>query len=127
MPRVRNGVAKLRKKRRLLKRAKGFRGGRSNLLRTVKETLIRADAFATKHRKKKKGDFRSLWIVRINAACRARGISYSQFMAALKKAEIQLNRKVLADLAVRDPQVFDRLVETCSGGNAAGVKAASVG
>ena len=110
MPRARNGVAKLRKKRRLLRRAKGFRGGRGKLLRTVKETIIRADAFATKHRRKKKGDWRSLWIIRINAACKSRGINYSSFMAGLKKAQIELNRKALSDIALRDATGFDELV-----------------
>ncbi len=112
MPRVRNGVAKLRKKRRLLKRVKGFRGGRGKLLRTAKETRIRAEAFATQHRRKKKGDWRGLWIIRINAACRARGINYSQFIRGLKKANIELNRKMLADIALRDSTGFDNLVST---------------
>ena len=112
MPRARNGVAKLRKKRRLLKRAKGFRGGRGKLLRTVKETLIRGEVFATQHRRKKKGDWRRLWIVRINAACKARGINYSRFVQGLKKANVELNRKVLSDIAVRDASGFDELVST---------------
>ncbi len=112
MPRARNGVAKLRKKRRLLRKAKGFYGGRHKLTRTVKETLIRGEAFATKHRRKKKGDWRSLWIIRINAACRARGINYSQFMNGLKRANVALNRKILSDIAVRDGQAFDKLVDT---------------
>lgn len=111
MPRARNGVARLRKKRRLLKRVKGFRGGRGKLLRTAKETLVRAEAFATRHRRKKKGDWRSVWIIRINAACRARGINYSQFLNGLKKANIELNRKTLADIALKDSAGFDRLVE----------------
>jgi large subunit ribosomal protein L20 len=112
MPRVRNGVAKLRKKRRLMRRVKGFRGGRGKLLRTAKETRIRAEAFATAHRRKKKGDMRGLWIIRINAACRARGINYSQFIRGLKKANIELNRKMLADIALRDSSGFDSLVST---------------
>ena len=116
MPRVRNGVAKLRKKRRLLKRAKGFYGGRSKLLRTVKETIIRAEAFATRHRRKKKGDFRRLWILRINAACKARGINYSQFIRGLKKANISMNRKVLSELAIRDATGFDAVVEAVKKG-----------
>jgi large subunit ribosomal protein L20 len=102
----------LRKKRRLLRRAKGFRGGRHKLLRTVKETLIRAEAFATAHRRKKKGNWRRLWILRINVACRSRGLRYSEFMAGLKRANVTLNRKLLADLAVRDGAAFDRLVST---------------
>ncbi len=110
MPRASNVVARLRKKKRLFKRVKGFRGGRSKLLRTAKESLIRAEAFATKHRRKKKGDWRRLWIVRINAACRSRGMNYSQFIRGLSAAEIDLNRKMLADLAVRDSEAFDTLV-----------------
>ncbi len=110
MPRASNVVARLRKKKRLMRRVKGFRGGRSKLLRTAKETLIRAEAFATKHRRKKKGDWRRLWIVRINAACRSRGMNYSQFIRGLNAAEIDLNRKMLADLAVRDAEAFDSLV-----------------
>lgn len=102
----------MRKKRRLLRRAKGFRGGRHKLLRTVKETLIRAEAFATKHRRKKKGDWRRLWILRINAACRSRGLRYSEFIAGLKRANVTLNRKCLADIALRDGAAFDRLVTT---------------
>ncbi len=110
MSRASNVVARLRKKKRLMRRVKGFRGGRSKLLRTAKESLIRAEAFATKHRRKKKGDWRRLWIVRINAACRSRGMNYSQFIRGLSAAEIGLNRKMLADLAVRDSEAFDTLV-----------------
>ncbi len=112
MPRARNGVAKLRKKRRLMRRVKGFWGGRSKLLRTAKETLVRAEAFATKHRRKKKGDWRRLWIVRVNAACRARGITYSQFIHGLSRANVQLNRKMLAEIAINDEAAFDQLVAT---------------
>ncbi|MGQ9591204.1 MAG: 50S ribosomal protein L20 [Planctomycetota bacterium] len=112
MPRAKNAVAKLRRKRRLLKRAKGYWGGRRKLNRIVQDTVLRAEAYALRHRRKKKGDWRRLWIVRINAACRARGITYSRFMAALKKAKVELDRKALADLAVKDAAFFDRLVET---------------
>lgn len=93
-----------------MRRVKGYWGGRSKLLRTAKETLVRAEAFATKHRRKKKGDWRRLWIVRINAACRMRGVNYSQFIQGLNKANVELNRKMLADLAVRDSGAFDALV-----------------
>jgi large subunit ribosomal protein L20 len=120
MPRTKNAVAKLRKKRRLLRRVKGFYGGRGKLLRTAKETLIRAEAFATKHRRKKKGDWRRLWILRINAACKLRGVNYSQFMAGLKKANVELNRKMLSDIAVRDSSGFDQLVAAAK--SAAGKK-----
>ena len=112
MPRVRSGVPRLRRRRKLLKRAKGFRGGRRKLLRTVKETLIRAEAYATQHRRKRKGEWRRLWIVRIQAACRSRGLNYSRFMCGLKRSNVELNRKMLSELAIRDPDSFDRLVET---------------
>ena len=115
MPRARFGVARLRKKNKLFRRVKGFRGGRGKLLRTAKEARTRAEAYATRPRRKKKGDWRRLWIVRINAACRARGMRDSEFIHGLKQAEVDLNRKVLADLAVRDPKVFDGLVETARG------------
>ena len=111
MPRARYTVARRRKKSRVFSRVKGFRGGRRKLWRTAQESRIRAEAYATRHRRKKKGDWRRLWIVRINAACRSRGMRYSEFVAGLKKADIELNRKVLADMAVRDATGFDRLVE----------------
>ena len=111
MPRATTGAARRKKKKRVFKRVKGFRGGRSKLWRTAQEVAVRSDAYATAHRRKKKGDFRRLWIVRINAACRMRGVSYSQFVGGLKKANIDLDRKALADIAVRDPAAFDKLVE----------------
>ncbi|MBQ7814349.1 MAG: 50S ribosomal protein L20 [Thermoguttaceae bacterium] len=109
--RVSTGAARRRAKKRLFKRAKGFRGGRGKLLRTVKETVLRADVFATRDRRVRKRDFRSLWIVRINAAVRMRGLRYSQFISGLKKANIVLDRKMLADMAVADPVAFDKVVE----------------
>ncbi|MBP3529998.1 MAG: 50S ribosomal protein L20 [Thermoguttaceae bacterium] len=109
--RVSKGAARRRAKKRLFKRAKGFRGGRGKLLRTVKETVLRADVFATRDRRVRKRDFRSLWIVRINAAVRMRGLRYSQFISGLKKANIVLDRKMLADMAVADPVAFDKVVE----------------
>jgi len=115
MPRATYGVARRKKKNRLFSKVKGFRGGRHKLWRTAKESLLRAEAYATRHRRKKKGDWRRLWIVRINAACRARGMRYSEFIAGLKKARIDLNRKVMADLAVRDPAAFDELVTKVKG------------
>ena len=114
MPRARYGVARHRKKRRLFKRAKGFRGGRSKLWRTVKESVMRAEAYATRHRRKKKGEWRRLWIVRITAACRSRGTNYSRFVAGLKRADIDLNRKMLSEIAIRDPKTFDNLVATAT-------------
>lgn len=110
MPRAHFAVARRRKKNRLFQRVKGFRGGRRKLLRTAKESRVRAEAYATAHRRQRKGDYRRLWIVRINAACRARGLRYSEFIGGLKKAGVDLNRKILADLAVRDDAAFDELV-----------------
>ena len=94
-----------------MKRAKGFFQGRSKLYRTAKETVIRAMAFSTRDRKKNRRNFRSLWIVRLNAACRKYGMSYSKFIHALNKANIALDRKSLAELAVRDEAAFGRLAE----------------
>ncbi len=111
MPRVKNGVARLRKKRRLLRRVKGFEGNRSKLLRQAKETLLRGQVFATKHRRRKKGSMRRLWILRINAACRSRGLTYGQFIHGLKRAGVNLDRKIISDMAIRDVSGFDRLVE----------------
>ena len=109
--RVKSSVSKLRRKRRLLKRVKGFRGSRSKLLKVAKESRIRAEAFATRHRRLRKRQMRRLWVLRINAACRARGLSYSAFINGLKKAEVELDRKVLSDLAVRDTAGFSTLIE----------------
>jgi len=111
MPRVKSAVGRLRRKKRLFKRVKGFRGGRSKLLRTAAQSLIRSEAFATAHRRLKKRTMRSLWILRINVACRERGMSYSQFIYGLKKANIELDRKILSDLAIRDEKGFQQLVE----------------
>lgn len=108
--RTTNAPAKLRRKRRLLKRAKGFRGGRRHLLRTVKETLVRAGVYAFRDRRVRKREFRKLWIIRINAACRERGLRYSEFIHGLSLAQLQLDRKILAEMAVNDPQAFDAVV-----------------
>ena len=113
--RTTKGSARTKAKRRLFKRAKGYRGGRGNLLRTVKETLIRSGQYAFRDRKVKKRKFRQLWIIRINAACRMRGISYSDFMHGLKKANIQLNRKSLSEIAISDPEGFDAIVKEAKG------------
>jgi large subunit ribosomal protein L20 len=111
MPRATNAVARHRAHKRLFKRAKGYRGGRSRLLRTVKETLIRAEVYARRDRRAKKREFRRLWITRITAACRARGITYSTFVSGLVKAGVTLDRKVLSAIAIDDPAAFDRLVD----------------
>lgn len=105
------GAARRQAKRRLFKKAKGYVGGRRRLLRTVKENLLRAGAFAFRDRRAKKRDFRRLWIIRINAAARNRGLRYSEFINGLNKANIQLDRKSLAEMAVNDPAGFDAVVE----------------
>lgn len=109
--RTTKGAARNRAKNRLFKKAKGYRGGRSKLLRTVKETLLRAEAYAYRHRKTRKREFRKLWIIRINAAVRERGIRYSEFIFGMNKANIALDRKMLAEMAVSDSEGFDRVVE----------------
>ena len=112
MPRAKGGAKTRRRRKKILKKAKGYVGGRRRLYRTAAETVLRAGAFAYRDRKAKKRSARSLWIVRINAACREGGLSYSTFMAGLKKAGIALNRKVLSELAISDPAGFTKLVES---------------
>jgi len=109
--RTKNGWSSNRAKRRYFKRAKGYVGGRRKLLRTVKETLLRAGVYAYRDRHVNKRNFRSLWIVRINAAVRQRGLRYSEFVAGLKKAGIELDRKALSEMAIHDPPAFDQVVE----------------
>ena len=106
MVRVKNAVASRKRRKRLLKRAKGFTGDRKNHVRLSSDAVMKALAFNYMHRKKKKGDFRSLWIIRIGIAAKANGLSYSKFIQGLIKARCHLNRKVLADLAIRDPKCF---------------------
>ncbi|MCB9832006.1 MAG: 50S ribosomal protein L20 [Planctomycetes bacterium] len=110
--RVTNAVPRHRRKKRIAKRAKGFVGGRRKLLKVTKETILRADRYAFRDRKQRKRHFRSLWITRISAAARINGMNYSQFMNGLLKAEVTLDRKQLAEIAVSDPQGFASLVET---------------
>jgi len=112
MPRARKGAARTRARKRILKAAKGYVGGRRKLLRTAKESLLRSGKFAYRDRRRRKRDFRRLWIVRINAAVRAHGMTYSAFIAGLQKANIGLDRKMLAELAVTDPPAFEKIVET---------------
>ena len=111
MPRAKGGAKTRQRRKKVLKAAKGNFGGRRKLFRTAKETLLRAGVFAYRDRRQKKRLARSLWIVRINAACRQVGVSYSVFMNGLKKAGIVLDRKVLAELAVNDPGAFAKLAE----------------
>jgi large subunit ribosomal protein L20 len=119
--RVRLGVARRRSKNRLFKEARGNVGARSKLLRTVKETLVRARAFATRDRRLRKRDFRALWITRLSAACRQRGLSYSVFMNGLLKANIGLNRKALSELAISNPAIFDEIVAAARAASGAAV------
>lgn len=108
--RTKKGAARTQAKKRLFERAKGFVGGRRRLTRTVKESLIRSGAFAFRGRRLKKREYRRLWTVRINAACRARGISYSRFISGLELAKIELDRKSLSEIAICDPTGFDAIV-----------------
>ena len=110
--RIKRSVNALKKRRKVLKAAKGFRGSHSKLYRVAKEAVMRSRKHAYIGRKLKKRDMRALWITRINAACRQNDISYSQFMHGLKVANIDLNRKVLADLALNDSAAFAKLVAT---------------
>jgi large subunit ribosomal protein L20 len=111
MPKVRSSVARLKRKKKIMQAAKGARGGRSKLYKSAKETVERGLRYAYRDRRRKKRDFRQLWIVRINAAARSHDLSYSRFIAGLKKAGVEINRKLLADLAVRDPAAFGELAE----------------
>ncbi len=110
--RVKTGIVRRRRHKKLLKLAKGFYSGRRKHFRKAKEQLERSLVYAYRDRKRKKRDFRRLWITRINAACRLNGISYSKFIYALNKANIKLDRKILADLAVNDADAFAKVVET---------------
>jgi large subunit ribosomal protein L20 len=111
MPRAKGGAKTRQRRKKVLKKAKGYFGGRRKLYRTAKETVLRAGAFAYRDRRQKKRQARGVWIVRINAACRELGLSYSTFMNGLKRAGILLDRKVLAELALHDPAAFAKLAE----------------
>ena len=116
MPRVKKSVASRARRKKFLSMAKGYRSGRRRLYRSAREAVERGLTFAYRDRKVRKREFRSLWIVRINAALRPLGLSYSKFIGGLKKAQINLDRKVLADMAVRDPQGFARVAELSRSG-----------
>ncbi len=109
--RTTKGSARNRAKNRLFKKTKGYVGGRGTLLRTAKETLVRAEAYAFRDRRVRKREFRKLWIIRINAASRERGLRYSELVNGLKKAHVELDRKMLSEMAVNDPAAFDAVVE----------------
>ena len=108
--RTTKGAARTRSKKRLFKKVKGFRGARRKLLRTAKETLIRSGVYAFRDRRLRKRDFRKLWIIRLNAACRERGLRYSEFIHGMALAGIELDRKTLSELAINDPAAFDAVV-----------------
>ena len=111
MPRVKSNVVRLKRKKQIMKAAKGAYGGRSKLWKAAKETVERGWRYAYRDRKNKKREFRRLWIVRINAAAHQNGMNYSQFINGLAKAGVEVDRKNLADLAVRDPQAFTALAD----------------
>jgi len=111
MPRARKGAARRRAKKRILKAAKGYYGARSRHYRLAKEAVVRAAVNARIDRKRRKRDFRGLWIIRLSAACRGRGLRYSQFINGCKKAKIGLNRKMLSEIAISDPAGFDAICE----------------
>jgi len=115
MPRVKRGTKRRAKRKKILERASGYYLTKSKLYRSAKESVERALKFAYSGRRQKKRQFRSLWIVRIGAACRENGMSYSQFINGLKKSGMELDRKILADLAVKDPAAFKGLAEQAKG------------
>ncbi|MDH5173022.1 MAG: 50S ribosomal protein L20 [Gammaproteobacteria bacterium] len=111
MPRVKRGVVAHRRHKKILKQAKGYYGARSRVYRVAKQAVIKAGQYAYRDRRQRKRQFRSLWITRINAASRANGLAYSRLIAGLRKANIELDRRVLADLAVHDKEAFGAIVE----------------
>ena len=115
MPRAKTGVVRRHKHKKVLKRAKGFWGMRSKSFRIAQQTLLNAADYEYRDRRDKKNDFRRLWITRINAAARQEGLSYSVFMSGLRKAGVEVKRKILADLAAQHPDAFRRLVDVSKG------------
>ncbi|OGO53252.1 MAG: 50S ribosomal protein L20 [Chloroflexi bacterium RBG_16_70_13] len=115
MARVKRGVTAHARHKRLLQDAEGRKGTRSRLVKPAREALMHALAYATRDRKQRKRDFRGLWIIRINAAVRAQGLPYGKFIAGLKRANVEIDRKILADIAVRDEGTFTRIVEVAKG------------
>ena len=110
MPRANSSVPRRAKHKKIIKQAKGYFGNKSRLFRYAKDAVDRAEAYAYSHRRKRKSEFRQLWIVRINAACRNEGMRYGEFMHGLTKAGIELNRKVISELAIHEPDSFKELV-----------------
>jgi large subunit ribosomal protein L20 len=120
MPRANNGSARNRRKVRLFKRTKGFRGYRRNHIAAASEAVVRAGVNAYRDRRRRKREFRQLWIIRLSAACEARGLPYSRFIQACQKASIALNRKMLSELAIHDPAAFDAVFEKASAAASSG-------
>ena len=117
MPRVKSSVSSRERRKKYLKAAKGYFGGRSKLYRTARESVERALSYAYRDRRQRKRDFRQLWIARINAAARLNGLSYNRFISGLRKAEVDVNRKMLAELAVNDEGAFKQLAELAKSSN----------
>jgi len=115
LPRVKRGVTAHRRHKKVLAMTKGHRATRHSLYRRAHESMLKALSYAYRHRRERKGDMRRLWISRINAASRAEGLGYSQFMDGLKKAGVEINRKILADMAVNQPEAFTEMVTTARG------------
>ncbi len=114
MPRANSSIPRHRRHRKIVKQARGYYGARSRNFRTAKDAVIRALRYSYRDRRQRKRQFRRLWIIRINAAARQQGMSYSQFMHALRDRNVELNRKILADMAVNDPEGFEALVKSIS-------------
>ena len=113
MPRIKKGVTKHRRHKKVLAMTKGHRATSHSLYRRAHESMLHSLSYAYSHRRERKGDMRRLWITRINAASRAHGVPYNQFMNGLKRSGVSINRKLLADMAVRDSEAFAQLVKTC--------------
>ncbi len=124
MARVKNGAVTKARHKKVLKEAKGYFGSKHRLYKTAKEQLMHSGQYAFRDRKQKKREFRKLWITRINAACRQNDISYSRFIEGLTKAGVEINRKMLSEIAINDPKMFSELVKTARGGKAGKIKAA---
>ena len=125
MARVKNGAVTKARHKKVLKEAKGYFGSKHRLYKTAKEQLMHSGQYAFRDRKQKKRDFRKLWITRINAACRQNDISYSRFIEGLTKAGVEINRKMLSEIAINDPKAFTELVKTAKDGKAGKIKAAT--
>ena len=126
MARVKNGAVTKARHKKVLKQAKGYFGSKHRLYKSAKEQLMHSGQYAYRDRKQKKRDFRKLWITRINAACRENGISYSRFIEGLNKAGVEVNRKMLSEIAINDPKAFTELVEVAKKGKEGKIKASEV-